>query len=109
MNLEVYLNSHLQKSTAKNYCYHINKFILLNRNTEQYNYKKLMEYLEELRKTYPPNTLKTILFALKKYYAFLIETGVRKDNPAQSIKFRDAKEAPIQHQDLFTDKECNSF
>jgi site-specific recombinase XerD len=109
MNLETYLNSHLQKSTAKSYSYHINKFRLFNRNTEQYNYKKLMEYLEELRKTYPPNTLKNILFALKKYYAFLIETGVRKDNPAQSIKFRDAKEAPIQHQDLFTDKELQQL
>lgn len=109
MNLEVYLKNHLQKSTAKSYYYHINTFRLLNRNTEHYNYKKVMEYLEALRKNYPPNTLKTILFALKKYYEYLIEARIRKDNPAQSIKFRDAKENPIQHQDLFTDKELQQL
>ena len=109
MNLQVYLKSHLQESTAKSYYYHINKFRLLNRNTEHYNYKKVMQYVEELRKNYPPNTLKSILFALKKYYEYLIEAGIRKDNPAQSIKFRDAKEISIQHQDLFTDKELQEL
>lgn len=109
MNLQSYLNSHLQKSTAKSYYYHINKFKLFNRNTEQYNYQKVMKYIEGLRKNYHPNTLKTILFALKKYYDYLIETGIRKDNPAQSIKFRDAKNLPIQHQDLFTEKELQAL
>lgn len=109
MNLQTYLRNHLQESTVKNYYYHIHKFRLLNRNCERYNYQKVMTYIEDLRKNYPPTTLKNILFALKKYYDFLIETGVRKDNPTQSIKFRDAKNLPIQHQDLFTEKELQTL
>lgn len=109
MNLQTYLEENLQKSTAKNYLYEINKFRLLNRNTEQYDYKKVMEYVERLRKKYPPNTLNRIISALKKYYDYLMETSVRIDNPARSIKLRDAKENPIQLQDLFSEKELQTL
>jgi integrase/recombinase XerD len=109
MNIQQYLEENLEQSTAKNYLYEINKFRLLNRNTEHYDYKKVMEYVEELRKKYPPNTLNRIISALKKYYDYLMETDVRNDNPARSIKLRDAKENPIQLQDLFTEKELQNL
>lgn len=109
MNIQDYLNEKLEQSTAKNYLYEINKFRLLNRNTECYDYKKVMGYVEELRKKYPPNTLNRIIAALKKYYDYLIETDIRNDNPARSIKLRDAKENPIQLQDLFTEKELQNL
>ncbi len=109
MKLEEYLEQNLQKSTAKSYLYEINKYNLLNRNTATYDYKKVMEYVEELRKSYLTSSITRIIAALKKYYDYLIETGVRKDNPARNIKLRDAKQNPIQLQDLFSEKELQTL
>jgi integrase/recombinase XerD len=109
MNLQDYLEENLHPSTVKNYLYEINKFRLLNRKTENYDYKKVMEYVEELRKSYPPNTIGRILASLKKYYDYLQETEQRSDNPARSIKLRDAKDNPIQLQDLFSEKELQKL
>ncbi|SDG74614.1 hypothetical protein SAMN04488062_1022 [Flavobacterium omnivorum] len=66
MNLQTYLRNHLQESTAKSYYYHINKFKLLNRNTEHYNYQKVMEYIEDLRKNFHSKYLKNDPFCIKK-------------------------------------------
>ncbi|MFV5703094.1 tyrosine-type recombinase/integrase [Flavobacterium sp. XS2P12] len=109
MNIQDYLEENLHPSTVKNYLYEINKFRLLNRKTEHYDYKKVMEYVEELRKSYPPNTINRIVSALKKYYDYLQETEQRSDNPARSIKLRDAKDNPIQLQDLFSEKELQKL
>lgn len=105
MNLHDYLHQNLQPSTVKNYYYEIQKFRNINKNTEKYNYQKIMEYVAHLRKNYNPKSTNRAVAALKKYYQFLIETGKRKDNPTLSIKLRDSKEDPIQLQDLFTEKE----
>lgn len=109
MNIQDYLEENLHPSTVKNYLYEINKFRLLNRKTEYYNYQDVMEYVEELRKNYPPNTINRIVSALKKYYDYLQETEQRSDNPARSIKLRDAKDNPIQLQDLFSEKELQKL
>lgn len=109
MTLEQYLEKNLQKSTAKSYLYEISKYNLLNRNTATYDYKKVMEYVEELRKNYESTSITRILSALKKYYDYLVETGIRKDNPARNIKLRDAKPNPIQLQDLFSEKELQTL
>ena len=107
--LETYLEQNLQKSTVKNYLYEINKFTLLNRNTETYDYKKVMEYVEIIRKNYEPASIIRILSALKKYYDYLVNTGIRKDNPARAIQLRDIRKKPIQLQDLFTDNELQKL
>lgn len=109
MKLETYLEENLQKSTVKNYLYEINKFTLLNRNTEHYNYKNVMEYVETIRKNYESASIIRILSALKKYYDYLVNTGIRKDNPARAIQLRDIKKKPIQLQDLFTDNELQKL
>jgi site-specific recombinase XerD len=109
MNLEKYLEKNLQKSTAKSYLYEINKYKLLNPNTATYDYKKVMEYVEELRKKYESTSITRIVAALKRYYDYLIETGIRKDNPARNIKLRDSKQNPIQLQDLFSEKELQNL
>ena len=107
--LEQYLQENLKKSTAKSYLYEIKKYQLVNKNTPEYHYKNIMEYVEILRKTYEPNSITRILAAIKKYYDYLIEIGIRKDNPARSIKLQDTKPNPIQLQDLFTEKELQSL
>jgi site-specific recombinase XerD len=109
MTIQEYLEKNLQKSTAKSYLYEINKYNLINRNTATYDYKKVMEYVEELRKNYLTSSITRIIAALKRYYDYLIETGIRKDNPARNIKLRDAKQNPIQLQDLFSEKELQTL
>jgi len=109
ISLEDYLKENLQKSTVKNYLYEINKFTLLNRNTEHYNYKNIMEYVETIRKNYESASIIRILSALKKYYDYLVNTGIRKDNPARAIQLRDIRKKPIQLQDLFTDQELQKL
>lgn len=109
MNLNEYLEKNLQQSTAKNYLYEINKFKALNPYAESYNYQKVMQYVQNLRKIYPPKTINRIVASLKKYYDYLIEIEVRNDNPARSIKLRDNGENAIQLQDLFTEKQLQKL
>ena len=109
MNLEIYLEQNLRKSTSKNYLYEINKYKLLNPKSEHYDYKKVMEYIAMIRKNYESASMIRILSALKKYYDYLIEIGTRKDNPARAIQLRDVKKKPIQLQDLLTDKELQKL
>lgn len=100
-----YLAENLEKSTVKNYLYEIKKYRTLNRDTENYHYRQVMEYVEMLRKNYRPPTLTRVVSALKQYYGYLMETGYRQDNPAAAIRLRDAKENPVQLQDLLCEKE----
>lgn len=105
INLEEYLQQNLQKSTVKNYLYEIDKFKISNPKSAHYDYKKVMQHVEMIRQNYQSASMVRILSALKKYYDYLIENNIRKDNPARAIQLRDNKKKPIQLQDLFTDNE----
>jgi site-specific recombinase XerD len=105
MTLENYLQQTLRETTVKIYLYEINKFIDQNPENKTYTYQKIMQYIELLRYEKQPQTVARIVASLKKYYQYLIEVKVRKDNPARAIILRDAKSNPIQLQDLCTPKE----
>lgn len=109
MNIEQYLKQSLRESSVKSYLQIINKYQKHDKKVAKYNYQKVMQYIEILRKEYKPTTVKVMLGSIKKYYDYLIETGKRKDNPARAIRIRDAKENPIQLQDLFTEKELEKL
>lgn len=109
MKIEEYLEQNLQKSTAKNYLYEIEKYKLIDKNTAHYNYKNVMEYVEMIRQNYQSSSMTRILSALKKYYDYLVETGIRKDNPARAIQLRDIKKNAIQLQDLFSENELQKL
>ncbi len=109
MTLENYLEKQLHKSTVSNYLYEINRFKKHFPNHEKCHYSQLMHYIGILRNRYQPKTIKRVVYALKKYYDYLIEIEVRKDNPAHFIKLRDAKPTAVQLQDLWTDKELKTL
>lgn len=109
MNIEEYLKQSLMPSTVQSYLYDICKYKKHNKNADKYNYQKVMQYIEILQKQYSPANTKKAIASIKKYYDYLIETGRRKDNPARSIRLRNAKETPIQLQDLFTPKELQEL
>jgi site-specific recombinase XerD len=105
MSIEDYLKERLRKSSVDSYLFIIDKYKKHDKNVAKYDYQKVMEYIEILRREYKVTTVKGELSCIKRYYDYLIETGKRKDNPARAIRIKDGKENPIQLQDLFTEKE----
>ena len=68
-----------------------------------------MNYLGKLRVTHQAAGIACSLYAIKKYYSYLVATNQRKDNPAQSIKLRDKPSKDIQLQDLFSPAELEKL
>ncbi|MDR6403975.1 MULTISPECIES: tyrosine-type recombinase/integrase [Chryseobacterium] len=109
MELENYLQNELSGGTIKTYLYEIEKFKKHYKNPEKLSYQNLMEYVELLRKNYNPQSIKRTVYAIKKYYDYLVETGKIKTNIATNIKIKDGKENPIQLQELLTEKELQKL
>ena len=109
MELTNYLESHLKKGTYKSYLYEIEKFKKHYKNPEKLNYQELMNYVELLRKNYNPQSIKRTIYAIKKFYDYLLEIGKVKYNIAKNIKIRDGKENPLQLQELLTEKELEKL
>ena len=105
MELKDYLESQLKKGTYKSYLYEIEKFKKHYKNPEKLNYQELMNYVELLRKNYNPQSIRRTIYAIKKFYDYLLEIGKVKYNIAKNIKIRDGKENPLQLQELLTEKE----
>jgi integrase/recombinase XerD len=109
MELENYLQNELSEGTIKTYLYEIEKFKKHYKNPEKLNYQNLMEYVELLRKNYNPQSVKRTIYAIKKYYDYLVNIGKLKINIATNIKIKDGKENPIQLQELLTEKELQKL
>lgn len=105
-----YLKTRVAPGTAARYMREIDPFFLSmerkNINPKTVTYSELMEYIGERRKRYKnAATIGCVLQAVKHYYAYLVATGQRKDNPAKSIRLRDKRGRDIQLQDLFKTEE----
>lgn len=109
MSLQNYLENSLAQGTIKIYVYEIERFKKHYRNPEKLNYQNVMDYVELLRKNYAPQSVKRAVYALKKYYDYLQETGKVKHNIAQNIKIKDGKSNPVQLQELLTEKELQKL
>ena len=105
MEIENYLQNELSKQTIKSYLYEIEKFKKHYKSPEKLNYQELMNYVELLRKNYNPQSIKRTIYAIKKFYDYLLEIGKVKYNIAKNVKIRDGKENPLQLQELLTEKE----
>ncbi|MGK7397147.1 MAG: tyrosine-type recombinase/integrase, partial [Candidatus Cyclobacteriaceae bacterium M3_2C_046] len=112
MEIEQYLEQKLSPETVKLYLRDIK--IYLGYQTEPKakaaNYQDILQYIEYLRKHYPkPQTINRMLYGVKAYYFWLIETNQRNDHPCRYLRLKDAKSKPLQLQDLFTEKELESL
>lgn len=105
MEIENFLQNELSKQTIKSYLYEIEKFKKHYKSPEKLNYQELMNYVELLRKNYNPQSIRRTIYAIKKFYDYLLEIGKVKYNIAKNIKIRDGKENPLQLQELLTEKE----
>ncbi len=109
MEIENYLQNELSKQTIKSYLYEIEKFKKHYKSPEKLNYQELMNYVELLRKNYNPQSIKRTIYAIKKFYDYLLEIGKVKYNIAKNIKIRDGKENPLQLQELLTEQELHKL
>jgi integrase/recombinase XerD len=112
MEIKEYLEQKLSPETVKLYLRDIK--IYLDYQTEEKaitaNYRDILQYIEHLRKHHPnPQTINRMLYGVKSWYFWLIETEQRSDHPCRYLRLKDAKQRPLQLQDLFTEKELETL
>jgi integrase/recombinase XerD len=101
--LKDYLNKRHTKGTADRYLRDIQIYRKANPNHKTATYSDIMDYIGKLREQYKnPQSVRTILYSLKKYYSFLVYVKERKDHPCKFINLKDKQNRNIQLQDLFT-------
>lgn len=105
-NLETYLQERHTTATAKRYLRDIEIYQKEMPGHKLATYPEIMDYIGRLRKKYEnPETVKTTLHGIKKYYAWLVATGQRSDHPCRFLNLKDKKGKRVQLQDLFTSEE----
>lgn len=95
------------EKTRRSYLYAVKNFLAVCPKAEKYAYKDVINYWKD--KAGNGRNQRTVvveLAAVKKYYDFLIETGVREDHPCRSMFFKGAgRSNSVMHIDLFTSAE----
>jgi integrase/recombinase XerD len=110
MTIKQYLQQHYASGTVEEYTRAINSYLSNYPNAPAAKYNDVVQYIGVLRNRYNNTaTLRKILSAIKAYYAYLCEEGIRKDNPAKMIRLRDKVNKDIQLQDLFTTQELEKL
>jgi site-specific recombinase XerD len=106
ISLENYLNQTLSAKTAESYMYTINHFLKTNPKAKRYKYKDVVSYMNEVTKKQSNIQYRIrILSALKKYYDYLVTTGLRSDHPCKNLTIKKNHNPAIQVQDLFSSEE----
>jgi len=103
MSLADYLQEHYTAATAKAYDREIDIYLGNYPAAATAMYGDVTAYLGTLRQRYKkPATINRILAAVKVYYDYLCDAGIRTDHPARSILLKDQRSRDVQLQDLFT-------
>ncbi len=94
------------RQTVRSYMYAICNFMNSNPMAESYRYKEVLNYMTDKVKDYHNSDTKScILGAVKKYYDYLIDSGLRNDHPCKSLVLNKRRNKDVIHQDLFTSSE----
>lgn len=107
-SFEIYLRQlkHTEQ-TIKSYLYAVDHFLCVYPNAHALKYKDVINYMNEKASHYSNAHTKTaILAAIKKYYDFLIDAGVRNDHPCRTLYFKGGgRNREVIHADLFSSEE----
>ncbi len=96
--------------TVKSYLFANKIFMMDNPQPEFYMFKDIVAYLNNKQEDYKnANTKVYILNGIKKYYDYLVETGVRDDHPCKNFNVRNMRNKNIIHQDLFSSIELEAI
>jgi integrase/recombinase XerD len=106
MSFSSYLLSlnHTRKSIIS-YEFIIKRYLTENPNAKHYGYLEVFNYIKKLvLYQYERKSFSLLQAGIKKYYDFLIKTGIRETHPCASL-FLKQRRAPLIHQDLFSTNE----
>ncbi len=93
-------------STIKTYLFANRKFLDKNNEADLFTYKDIVNYLcSETHNGLNTGKKAYLLYGIKKYFDFLIESGVRDNHPCRNLKLRSFSKKNIIHQDLFSGQE----
>jgi integrase/recombinase XerD len=105
------LEKYLQKaghtnSSIKSYLFAIGKFLSENIKADEYSYKDILNYLSNVSSKGSLTGKKLyLLYGMRKYYDFLIDSGIRNNHPCRGLILRCMRNKNIIHQDLFSTSE----
>lgn len=110
MDLVDYLRLKHTEKSVKRYLHDIRQYQIYHPLHEDAVHKDIMDYIGFLRRSeISPQTILTTLYSIRKYYNYLIHSGIRIDHPCRFIKLRDGRAKDMQLQDLFTREELESL
>lgn len=86
-DFEKYLKSiGFSNQTVRTYKHKAGAFYIANSNAASYTYQQVLTYFNTLQQQYTnSNTKDSYLMAIKKYYDYLIERGIREDHPCKTL------------------------
>ena len=106
LSLEMYLKENLSAKTAESYLYSINHFLVTNPKAKRYTFQNIVSYMDEVSRKHSNIQYRVrILSAIKKYYDYLVMTGLRNDHPCKKLNIKNKQNPSIQVQDLFSIEE----
>lgn len=106
ISIENYLSQLFSVKTTDSYMYNINHFLKTNPKAKRYKYKDVLDYMAEVSKRNNNIHYRVrILSAIKKYYDYLIVSGLRTDHPCKRFTIKKNHNQAIQLQDLFSSEE----
>ena len=103
MKFTQYLSQSHTKQTVDTYQKSVEHFLRHCHRKDKSSYSDILDYLSSTGKTANRN-----LFAIKKYFDYLIEIEERDDHPCRHLTIK-RKEKPIQFQELFTSEELEKL
>ena len=91
MKLETYLQKHYTKETIKAYQREIEIYLNNNPSAKKYVYAQIVNHIGSIRKRYKNvHTISRMTAAIKVYYDYLCNAGIRKDNPLTVLTLKNS-------------------
>jgi integrase/recombinase XerD len=100
----------LTSETVKIYDKVVKAFLVQNPDAPKFGYKEVLGYLEVLRKAGVEHANRIHkLGAIKKYYEYLIDQGIRGNHPCKTLFMKTPPKRAVIQSDLFTMNELESL
>ena len=83
----------IQDSTIDSYARILERFLIENPENRSYAYKDIVDYMSQIKRQYSESAYPNkVLAAIKKYYSYLVEKGVRNDHPCQNLNIKNKRQ-----------------
>lgn len=112
MTIKHFLLKNYSKSSLQGNLYNIKRFTdYYQDRAQKATYADVLQYIQHLRTNTQlhPKTLKHCLYAVKIYFNYLLETGVRKDHPCSELLLKDKTSKLVRVENLYSQKTLDRF